>query len=161
EKNLGAFLDAEVAGTKVVVGDGPDLARLKARYPHVLFLGALHGEALAQAYCSADVFVFPSRTDTFGLVMIEALACGVPVAAFPVPGPLDIIGASGYGPGSDLPMKIGALDEDICLAIQKALRCDKLGAAVHGASFNWDRATDQFIEAVSEVARPVRVLQDA
>lgn len=161
EKNLTAFLDAKIEGTKVVVGDGPDLARLTARYPHVRFLGALNGQALARAYCSADVFVFPSRTDTFGLVMIEALACGVPVAAFPVPGPLDVIGANGYGPGSDLPMKIGALDEDLARAIQKALRCDKLGAAVHGASFNWDRATDQFIEAVSEVARPMRELQSA
>ena len=161
EKNLTAFLDADVEGTKVVVGDGPDLIRLKARYPDVRFLGALHGEALAQAYCSADVFVFPSRTDTFGLVMIEALACGVPVAGYPVAGPLDIVGAGGYGPGADLPMKIGALDEDLSVAIQKALRCDKLGAAVHGASFNWDRATDQFIDAVSEVAKPVRQLQVA
>lgn len=161
EKNLTAFLDADIAGLKVVVGDGPDLVRLKARYPNVRFLGALHGEALAQAYCSADVFVFPSRTDTFGLVMIEALACGVPVAAFPVPGPLDIIGSKGYGPGNDLPMQIGALDEDLSVAIQKALRCDKLGAAVHGASFNWDRATDQFITAVSAVAQPRRLLQVA
>lgn len=161
EKNLTAFLDAEVAGTKVVVGDGPDLSRLKARYPSVRFLGALHGEALAQAYCSADVFVFPSRTDTFGLVMIEAMACGLPVAGFPVPGPLDVVGTSGYGPGGDLPMQIGALDEDLSVAIQKAMRCDTLGAAVHGASFNWDRATDQFIAAVSEVALPVRQLQNA
>lgn len=161
EKNLTAFLDADVPGTKVVVGDGPDLLRLKARYPQVRFVGALHGEALAQAYCMADVFVFPSRTDTFGLVMIEALACGVPVAAFPVPGPLDIIGATGHGPGSDLPMQIGALDQDLGIAIQKALRCDKLGAAVYGASYNWDRATDQFVAAVSEVARHERQLQVA
>lgn len=161
EKNLTAFLDADVVGTKVVVGDGPDLMRLKARYPDVRFLGALHGEALAQAYCSADVFVFPSRTDTFGLVMIEALACGVPVAGYPVPGPLDIIGASGYGPGGDLPMKIGAIDEDLGVAIQKALRCDRLGVAVHGASYNWDRATDQFIAAVSEVAHLTRQLEVA
>lgn len=159
EKNLTAFLDADVLGTKIVVGDGPDLSRLKARYPQVRFLGALHGEALAQAYCSADVFVFPSRTDTFGLVMIEALACGVPVAAFPVPGPLDIVGAGGCGPGSDLPMTIGALDEDLARAIQKALRCDKLGAAVHGASYNWDRATDQFIKAVGEAVQSDRELE--
>ncbi|MFM6831675.1 MAG: glycosyltransferase family 4 protein [Novosphingobium sp.] len=161
EKNLTAFLDTEVEGTKVVVGDGPDLARLKARYPAVLFMGALHGEALARAYCSADVFVFPSRTDTFGLVMIEALACGVPVAGFPVPGPLDIIGPQGRGPASNLPMQIGALDEDLGLAIRKTLRCDRLGAAVHGASFNWERATDQFIEAVGEAVRPIRQLETA
>ena len=79
EKNLGAFLEADVPGTKVIVGNGPDLAQLRARYPHVHFLGALSGAPLAQAYCSADVFVFPSRTDTFGLVMIEAMACGTPV----------------------------------------------------------------------------------
>lgn len=157
EKNLTAFLDTEIEGTKVVVGDGPDLTRLKARYPNVLFMGALHGEALARAYCSADVFVFPSRTDTFGLVMIEALACGVPVAGFPVPGPLDIIGRHGRGPASDLPMQIGALDEDLGLAIAKALRCDRLGAAVHGASFNWERATDQFVAAVGEAVTPVRL----
>lgn len=156
EKNLAAFLDAEIEGTKVVVGDGPDLVRLKARYPQVRFLGALHGEALARAYCSANVFVFPSRTDTFGLVMIEALACGVPVAAFPVPGPLDVIGPQGYGPTQSLPMRVGALDDDLALAIRKAMRCDALGAAVYGASFNWDRATDQFLEAVGKAMQPER-----
>lgn len=156
EKNLGAFLDADVPGTKVVVGNGPDLARLKAAYPHVRFLGALHGEDLARAYASADVFVFPSRTDTFGLVMIEALACGLPVAAFPVPGPLDVIGRRGYGPHDDLPMGIGALDEDLALAIARALRCDKLGAAVQGARYNWDRATDEFLSAVTDAMQPAR-----
>lgn len=156
EKNLTAFLDADVTGTKVVVGNGPDLARLKAAYPHVQFVGALHGEDLASAYAAADVFVFPSRTDTFGLVMIEALACGLPVAAFPVPGPLDVIGKSGYGPHGDLPMQIGALEDDLALAIQKALRCDRIGAAVQGARYNWDRATDEFLAAVSEAIQPVR-----
>lgn len=153
EKNLTAFLDADVAGTKVIVGDGPALARLKAQYPAAVFLGARHGEQLARAYASADVFVFPSRTDTFGLVMIEALACGLPVAAYPVPGPLDIIGRDGHGPSSDLPMQIGALDEDLGLAIRKALRCDRIGAAVQGARYNWDRATDQFLEAVGDAIR--------
>ena len=153
EKNLIAFLDADVPGTKVVVGDGPALARLQTQYPEAVFLGARHGEQLARAYASADVFVFPSRTDTFGLVMIEALACGLPVAAYPVPGPLDIIGREGRGPSSDLPMQIGALDEDLGLAIRKALRCDRIGAAVHGARYNWDRATDQFLEAVGEAIR--------
>ncbi|KHS46787.1 glycosyltransferase family 4 protein [Novosphingobium subterraneum] len=153
EKNLIAFLDANVPGTKVVVGDGPALARLQTQYPAAVFLGACHGEQLARAYVSADVFVFPSRTDTFGLVMIEALACGVPVAAYPVPGPLDIIGREGRGPSGDLPMQIGALDEDLGLAIQKALRCDRMGAAVQGARYNWDRATDQFLEAVGDAIR--------
>jgi glycosyltransferase involved in cell wall biosynthesis len=150
EKNLGAFLDADVAGTKVIVGDGPDLAMLRVRYPHVKFLGSLTGEALARAYCSADVFVFPSRTDTFGLVMIEAMACGVPVAAYPVPGPIDIVGHEGRGGLSNLPMRVGALHEDLPRAIAEALRCDKLGAAVHGASYSWDNATDQFVTALSE-----------
>ncbi len=150
EKNLTAFLDVECAGTKVVVGDGPDLATLRARYPTAVFLGSLSGEALASAYCAADVFVFPSRTDTFGLVMIEALACGVPVAAYPVPGPVDIVGPAGRGGFTNLPMTVGALDHDLGQAIARALRCDKLGAAVYGASYSWDRATDQFVGAISE-----------
>jgi len=150
EKNLTAFLDAEVPGTKVVVGDGPDLAALRARYPDAVFSGALSGEALASAYCAADVFVFPSRTDTFGLVMIEALACGVPVAAYPVPGPIDVIGPGGRGPDGMLPMTVGALDEDLGRAIERALGCDRLGAATHGASYSWDNATDQFVAAISE-----------
>lgn len=152
EKNLGAFLDAPVEGTKVVVGDGPDLAMLRVRYPHVKFLGSLTGESLARAYCSADVFVFPSRTDTFGLVMIEAMACGVPVAAFPVAGPVDIVGPAGYGPRGDLPMQVGALNDDLARAITEALRCDRMGAAVFGASYSWDRATDQFLAALGEAA---------
>lgn len=162
EKNLPAFLETGVPGHKVVVGDGPDLARLRSLYPAVRFLGALSGLDLARAYCSADVFVFPSRTDTFGLVLIEALACGVPVAAYPVPGPLDIVGADGRGPEGDHPATVGALDEDLELAIRKALRCDPLGAAVLGAGYTWDRATDQFIAALEAAAgseatrRPVR-----
>ena len=92
EKNLEAFLQAKVPGNKVVVGEGPALATLQRKYPQVLFLGSLSGEELATAYRAADCFVFPSRTDTFGLVVIEALACGVPVAAYPVSGPVDILG---------------------------------------------------------------------
>jgi len=163
EKNLAAFLDAPVPGTKVVVGDGPDLATLRARYPEVVFTGALSGETLASAYGAADVFVFPSRTDTFGLVMIEALACGVPVAAYPVPGPIDIIGPHGRGAHDALPMTVGALDHDLSLAIARALRCDRLGAAVYGASYSWDNATDQFIGAISEAfaRRKARQLEPA
>ncbi|MGV3512351.1 MAG: glycosyltransferase family 4 protein [Novosphingobium sp.] len=153
EKNLEAFLQADVPGTKVVVGDGPALARLREQFPDAVFLGSRHGVDLARAYAAADVFVFPSRTDTFGLVMIEALACGLPVAAYPVPGPLDVIGRNGHGPLGDLPMQIGALDEDLAIAIDKALRCDRLGAAIHGARQNWDRATDQFLEAVSDAVQ--------
>ena len=148
EKNLPAFLDAAAPGIKVVVGDGPDLDSLKARYPQVLFLGALSGEQLARAYCSADVFVFPSKTDTFGLVLIEALACGLPVAAYPVPGPLDIIGPDGRGPDGALQGPIGSLDEDLGLAIRRALRIPPFVAAIAGASYSWDRATDQFMAAI-------------
>lgn len=152
EKNLAAFLDAPVRGTKVVVGEGPDLATLRARYPRAKFVGALSGEPLARAYAGADVFVFPSRTDTFGLVMIEALACGLPIAAFPVAGPLDIVGTSGCGAEDQLPMRVGALHDDLAIAIAQALRCDRAGAAVYGASYNWDRATDQFLAALSRAA---------
>jgi glycosyltransferase involved in cell wall biosynthesis len=149
EKNLPEFLSANVPGHKVVVGDGPDLAALKARHPEVIFTGALSGEQLARAYCSADVFVFPSRTDTFGLVLIEALACGLPIAAYPVHGPLDIIGPNGRGPFDELPATIGVLDEDLTVAIRKALKLDPLAAAVIGASYSWDRATDQFVSALT------------
>jgi glycosyltransferase involved in cell wall biosynthesis len=155
EKNLPLFLDAAVPGHKVVVGDGPALEAMRKRYPEVTFLGALSGEALARAYCSADVFVFPSRTDTFGLVMIEALACGLPVAALPVPGPLDIIGANGRGPAGNLPMTIGALDDDLAQAIHKSLRMDPLAAAVAGAGYSWERATEQFLTALHDAqAKP-------
>jgi glycosyltransferase involved in cell wall biosynthesis len=150
EKNLTAFLDAEVPGTKVVVGDGPDLAALRARYPAAVFTGALTGPSLASAYCAADVFVFPSRTDTFGLVMIEALACGVPVAAYPVPGPIDIIGPAGHGPDHLLPMAVGALDNVLAHAITRASCCDRQAAAAHGGSYSWDNATDQFVAAISD-----------
>ena len=159
EKNLEAFLNVDAAGTKVVVGDGPALADLRARYPHVVFLGPRSGEELAAAYRSADCFVFPSRTDTFGLVIIEALACGVPVAALPVPGPIDILGADGRGPDGTAPFTVAALDEDLALAIARALRLDRHAAAVYGASFSWQRATDQFLSAIGQ-ALSVQVKPD-
>ncbi|MPT48839.1 MAG: glycosyltransferase family 1 protein [Sphingobium sp.] len=145
EKNLEAFLGADVAGTKIVVGDGPALASLQKRYPDVLFMGALSGEHLAAAYRTADVFVFPSMTDTFGLVMIEALACGVPVAAFPVPGPLDIIGAGGCGADAALSLPIGVLDDDLAQAIRQALTLSRSAAAAYGRTFQWSACTDQFM----------------
>jgi len=148
EKNLESFLDADVEGTKVVVGDGPALEELKARYPDAIFTGSLIGTELAQAYAAADVFVFPSKTDTFGLVMIEALACGVPVAGYPVPGPLDIIGANGLGPIDNLDDAIGAVSESLPQAILDALHCDRKKAAEYGARFTWDNAADQFIFAL-------------
>jgi glycosyltransferase involved in cell wall biosynthesis len=148
EKNLECFLDAAVAGTKVVVGDGPAFEELKARFPDAIFMGSLSGDELAQAYAAADVFVFPSKTDTFGLVMIEALACGVPVAGYPVPGPLDIIGESGRGPNDDLPVPVGAVDESLSAAIAAALSAKRNAAADYGSRFTWDNAADEFLAAL-------------
>lgn len=149
EKNLEAFLSADVAGSKVVVGDGPALESLKRRYPDVLFLGALAGEELASAYRAADCFVFPSLTDTFGLVIIEALACGTPVAAYPVTGPIDILGPDGRGAETRLPRAAGAVDGRIERAITAALRIGRTDAAALGALYSWRRATDQFLCAIT------------
>jgi glycosyltransferase involved in cell wall biosynthesis len=134
EKNVAAFLRAPHPGTKVVVGDGPALGELRARFPAALFLGALHGQALAAVYASADVLVFPSRTDTFGLVMIEALAAGTPVAAYPVPGPIDL-----------LRPQVGCMDPDLGYAIARALDCDRAACAAYGRSFSWAASARQFL----------------
>jgi glycosyltransferase involved in cell wall biosynthesis len=149
EKNLEAFLDADVPGTKVVVGDGPARAALEAQYPDAIFLGTRQGAELASIYASADVFVFPSKTDTFGLVILEALACGTPVAGYPVQGPLDIIGAEGLGPNKELKRPIGSLNADLSQAIQDALRLDRADAARYGATFCWDACTDQFVNGIT------------
>lgn len=138
EKNLEAFLASNHPGTKVVVGDGPDLAALQARYPEARFLGRQTGEALAACYAGADVFVFPSRTDTFGLVMLEALACGTPVAAFPVPGPLDV-----------LDDRSGAMDADLETAIAAALRLDREDCLARAREFSWQASADQFLAALA------------
>ncbi|MET1755308.1 glycosyltransferase family 1 protein [Novosphingobium sp. RD2P27] len=151
EKNLEAFLEASIPGSKIVVGGGPALPMLQRRYPDVLFLGELSGEDLASAYRAADCFVFPSRTDTFGLVVIEALACGVPVAAYPVSGPADILGLTGRGVDGGLAGAAGALDEDLGRAIARALTLDRAAAAHLGSRFSWESATDQF-EAAIKVA---------
>lgn len=137
EKNIEAFLDVPTSGSKVVVGDGPARAQLQHRYPDAHFMGALHGRALASAYASADLLVFPSRTDTFGLVMIEALAAGRPVAAFPVQGPLDVIGGAFN--------KVGALDENLAVAIQGALAVDSAACVEEARRYSWDACTDQFL----------------
>jgi glycosyltransferase involved in cell wall biosynthesis len=158
EKNLDAFLAARVPGSKVVVGDGPALAALQRKYPEVLFLGSLSGEALASAYRAADCFVFPSRTDTFGLVVIEALACGVPVAAYPVSGPIDILGSDGCGAEVALPRPAGALDTDLQRAIARALTIPREDAVALGSRYSWDRATEQFETAINLAlaTRPAR-----
>lgn len=141
EKNLEAFLACPYPGTKVVVGDGPARAALQATFPDALFLGKKSGAELAGCYAGADVFVFPSRTDTFGLVMIEALACGTPVAAFPVPGPLDIITEA-----------VGAMSEDLARAIDAARYCDRRACAAYGASYSWEAATRQFLTGLAPLA---------
>ncbi|HEX8445987.1 MAG TPA: glycosyltransferase family 1 protein [Sphingomonas sp.] len=152
EKNIAPFLAVDRPGTKLIVGDGPALPDLRAAHPDALFLGALHGAALAAAYRAADVLVFPSRTDTFGLVMIEALASGVPVAAFPVPGPLDIIGRDGRGiMGGD--RSVGALDDDLDAAITRALSVDRDTCAAYAQAFSWASSTDQFVAGLSP--RPI------
>jgi len=144
EKNIAAFLDLKVPGTKVVVGGGPAFDKLKAAYPGVIFLGSKQGSELASTYAAADVFVFPSRTDTFGLVNIEALACGLPVAAYPVAGPIDIIGFDGRGMhGGDKP--IGALDEDLAEAVRRALSVDRAAAAEEAQLYSWQRCTERFL----------------
>ncbi|MEZ5695761.1 MAG: glycosyltransferase family 1 protein [Sphingomonadaceae bacterium] len=134
EKNIEAFLSAETPGSKIVVGDGPARAALEAQFPQAHFLGKRSGQELAGCYAHADVFVFPSRTDTFGLVMIEALACGTPVAAYPVAGPVDIVDE-----------EVGALSHRLDRAIAGALTCDRGACAARGAQYSWATATDQFL----------------
>ncbi|MCP9221806.1 glycosyltransferase family 1 protein [Erythrobacter sp. LQ02-29] len=143
EKNIEAFLANGYPGSKVVVGEGPARGDLARRFPKAHFLGPRSGRELAGCYAGADVFVFPSRTDTFGLVMIEALACGTPVAAFPVPGPLDI-----------LTDDCGAVSDDLDRAIAAALYCDRSRCAAYGETFGWDAATAQFVEGLAIQAHP-------
>jgi glycosyltransferase involved in cell wall biosynthesis len=154
EKNLDEFLSIEMPGTKVVVGDGPALTDLRRRYPQVAFLGVLHGSDLADAYRSADVFVFPSRTDTFGLVIIEALACGTPLAGFPVSGPIDIVGVDGCGTAHNSGAPVGALDRDLRCAAERALFIRREDAAAFGREFDWNRCTDRFEAALSKAIAP-------
>jgi glycosyltransferase involved in cell wall biosynthesis len=144
EKNLEALLGLELPGSTVVVGDGPARASLQRRYPHAHFLGEMHGVPLAQVYSSADVFVFPSRTDTFGIVLVEALASGLPVAAFPVPGPIDVVGPSA-----------GVLDEDLRAACLKALTIPRESARDWSFRFTWAESARQFLDNI-EAIRPRR-----
>lgn len=135
EKNIEAFLDLNLSGTKIVIGDGPDLERLRARYVDTVFVGARFGRELARHLSAADVFVFPSRTDTFGLVMLEAMACGVPVAAYPVQGPLDVIEHR----------RSGVLDDDLALAIKGALTLNREDCVAAARAFTWSRCTAEFV----------------
>lgn len=135
EKNIEAFLELDLPGTKLVVGGGPSLARLAAAYPKAVFVGPKHGEELARIFASADVFVFPSRTDTFGLVLLEALASGTPVAAYPVTGPIDVIGTA----------PVGALDEDLRAAALGALDISRTACRDYAEQFSWEASADQFL----------------
>jgi len=135
EKNIEAFLEFEWSGTKVVVGDGPERKELEARFGAAKFVGYQFGEALARHVAAADVFVFPSRTDTFGLVLLEALACGVPVAAYPVAGPIDVVHAG----------VTGVLDEDLRKAALAALQLDPRRCRAHALENTWEVATQQFL----------------
>ena len=138
EKNVSAFLDLDLPGRKVVVGGGPQAAELARRYPDTLFAGLRDGEALAEAYASADAFVFPSLTDTFGLVLLEALAAGLPVAAYPTTGPIDVI----------TDKRAGVLDTDLRAAALKALELDREAARAHALRFSWENSARQFVDNV-------------
>ncbi|XDZ66051.1 diacylglycerol kinase [Alphaproteobacteria bacterium LSUCC0684] len=136
EKNIEAFLSLDLDGEKWVVGDGPSLEKLKARYPDAVYFGMKSKEELPEFYRKADVFVFPSRTDTFGLVLLEAMACGLPVAAYPVTGPIDVVGASGAG----------VLDDDLGAACREALDIARQQVRRHAETFSWQAATSVFAE---------------
>ncbi|HVC62000.1 MAG TPA: glycosyltransferase family 1 protein [Acetobacteraceae bacterium] len=144
EKNIAAFLNLGLPGSKVVVGGGPQLATLRREYPQVTFTGPRYGEALARAYAGADVFVFPSLTDTFGLVILEALACGTPVAAFPVTGPKDMLaGAAG---------RIGAVNADLRLAALAALDADRAACRAHAEQYSWRACAEMFLSHLVPLA---------
>jgi len=135
EKSVEDFLRLDTPGTKVIIGDGPQRAELSRRYPEARFLGTRRGDELVRHYRAADVFVFPSRTDTLGLVMLEALACGVPVAAYPVQGPLDVVADSGAG----------VLDEDLAAAVTAAIGIDPAICRARAREHSWDQSVHEFV----------------
>lgn len=145
EKNIEAFLALDVPGVKYIVGDGPQRAELEQRYPKAVFLGYQRGAELARHIAAADVFVFPSHTDTFGLVMLEALACGVPVAAFPVQGPKDVI----------LSEKVGCLDEDLGKAITTALTLKRDDCRQYALGYTWEQCARLFESHLAPITRPL------
>jgi len=143
EKNLEAFLDLKLAGRKVVIGDGPYLAHLRSRYPEVTFTGLKSGEELARCYASADAFVFPSRSETFGLVLLEAMASGVPVAAYPVTGPIDVVidGINGF------------VEEDLGRAAARALSIDRAVVRASTKRYAWRSVANQFLANIASAHR--------
>jgi glycosyltransferase involved in cell wall biosynthesis len=148
EKNIETFLAQDLPGTKVVVGEGPQLEELKVKYPEVVFRGALFGEELARHFSDADVFVFPSLTDTFGLVILEAMASGTPVAAYPAPGPIDIIPNSGAGK-----LAVGATEglREACL---EALNCDRAQVRAFAEKFSWRACAEDFVKNLQPYPEP-------
>ena len=146
EKNLDAFLSLDLPGTKVVIGHGPQEAELAARYPETAFLGAMSGETLVGHLAAADVFVFPSLTDTFGIAQLEALACGVPVAAFPVTGPLDVVGNA----------PVGVLGDDLRQACLDALTLSRAACRKHALGFSWARSASQFLANLQPIRAGVQ-----
>ncbi|CAM3825036.1 glycosyltransferase family 4 protein [Polynucleobacter antarcticus] len=144
EKNINAFLEIDLPGSKWVVGDGPAMAGIKEKYPNIHYLGVLQQEELAKVYAAADVFVFPSKTDTFGLVLLEAMACGTPVAAYPVTGPIDVLGDS----------LAGAMHHDLRTACMQALKIPREVARAHAEKFSWRAASEQFAHHLQPVASP-------
>jgi len=146
EKNIDAFLRLDIPGTKLIIGNGPARGALAERYPQALFVGYRFGDELAAMLSAADVFVFPSLTDTFGLAMIEALACGLPVAAFPVPGPVDVIERG----------VTGVLDQDLAAAIRSALLLNRQVCAERAKAFTWEAATEQFLEGLEPISASAR-----
>jgi glycosyltransferase involved in cell wall biosynthesis len=135
EKNIEAFLALDLPGTKVVIGDGPARQSLQRKYPNAQFSGSKVGPELVMQYAASDVFVFPSKTDTFGLVVLEALACGIPVAAFPVPGPMDVIGSA----------PVGVLDNDLAAACRSALPLSREACRNYALARSWRACTEQFL----------------
>ena len=144
EKNIEAFLALDLPGSKVVVGDGPSREALQQQYPDAFFAGARFGEELARFFAAADVFVFPSLTDTFGLVILEAMATGSPVAAYPAPGPIDLI------PGSNA----GVCDDDLQVACLEALKIDRSLVRAYAEKFSWLACTEEFIRNLQPYPEP-------
>jgi glycosyltransferase involved in cell wall biosynthesis len=144
EKNIEAFLELDLPGSKVVVGDGPARAELMEKYPAIRFTGSKFGEELARHYADADVFVFPSFTDTFGLVILEAMATGTPVAGFIAPGPKDIIPGTGAG----------AINTDLRIAALEALKCDRATARAHAEKFSWRACAEEFRRNLEPLPKP-------
>ena len=141
EKNIEAFLDLDLPGSKMVIGDGPDLDKLKSAYPEVMFTGFKFGEELASLLAACDVFVFSSRTDTFGIVLLEAMACGLPVAAYPVTGPIDVVKQG----------VTGVLDEDLKAAVEGALQLNRDDCVGYARTFCWRTSAECFLQHLAPV----------